>query len=275
MSVARKRYEFNVASFRGVDMSVPALQVQSYRAIAIDNFIFRDGVVQKRDPWRQFAQVPSFSYYPKGATSPRQNGFEIHAIWQFVAEDGQKHVIAHVDRILFEVIDYDGGYTKARLEPLYRTAVENGVTIAVCDELSDSKVEAFVSGARLWILGGTKFFCLRFADEANMSNSDVWSKHILNRGAMCPVEELAYVPVTTIAICERDSQVSTGNVNLDDVNLLTPLRSNKLLTGTIPEDAEIVRHTRFHEFQLDADVCFAPGGSTEDITVVINHREAE
>ena len=270
--VASKRYEFSVASFRGVDLSVPALQVAAYRAVAIENFMFRDGVVQKRSPWRQMAQVPSFSYYPKGATSPRQNGFEIHAIWRFVAEDGAEHVIAHVDRILFEVLHVEGDYKTVRLAPLYKTVYSNGTAVATCDELLSKKVSAFVSGNRLWILGGTRFYVLRFPRNAL---GDDWEGYAMNSGYMAPVEDIAYVPVTTIAVCEKDSPVSTGNVNLDDVNLLTPLRTNKLLTGTISDDAEIVRHTRFHEFQLDADVCFAPSGSTEDITVVINHREAE
>ena len=271
MSVARKRYEFSVASFRGVDLSKPALQVADSRAISISNFIFRDGVVQKRFPWRQMAQVPSFSYYPEGEESQIQNGTEFHGAWKFVAEDGAEHVIAHVGSVLFEVVGIGGDYRSVTLEPIYREVTVNYSVAAVCPRIVDAKVSAFVSGNRLWILGGDKFYCLRFpASEL----TDDWAKYRMSRGYMAPVEEIAYVPVTTIAICEKDSPVTTGNVNLDDVNLLTAKRTNKLLTGTIPEDAEIVRHTRFHEFQLDADVAFGPNGSTEDITVVLNHREA-
>lgn len=269
MSSARDRQTFSVDSFGGLDVSKPALHIGDGNAVSILNFAVRDGVLQKRLPWEQVGLCEPIVYYVSfnGSYASRTNGTKIHDLWIFKAEDGASHLIAHVGKLLFECVEENGAIS---FKPICRNVVQNGVSTKVCDEIVDASVKAFSSGDWLYVLGGTKLYIVRFPLE---QPSGEWAKYKMNVGYMAPAEDFAYAPVTTIAIVEKDSPVTAGNVNLDDVNLLTPKRKNRLLTGTIPEGSEIVRTTRFHEFQLDADIVFPPNGSTEDISVSLSYRE--
>lgn len=271
-SIARTRKTFSVDSFYGVDLSKPALQVNDGRAIDILNFIYKNGVDQKRDPWEQMAQVPDFSYVSKTNSTDYtsyDNTKEILDIWSFAAEDGYIHVIAHVGNCLYEVTGFGASqtYKSITFKPIYKTVVINNQSYKETVRLKNKKVMAFISGNRLWILGGMKFFELRITDE---TLTDEWADYLYNNNTyIAPVEDFAFIPATTIAICETDSEVTSGNVTLDDVNMLTPKRINRLLTGTVGDT--VVRTTRFHEFSLDADI----SGDVDDVSVEIKYREAE
>lgn len=271
-SIARKRYTFSVSTFYGVDYSKPALQVDDSRAIDILNFLWKDGVNQKRDPWEQMAQVPLFSYYYLDADDKYEqatNTNEIFNIWSFKAEDGARHIIAHVGKCLYEVLNIGSNqsFKNVTFQPLYQIVSSNNETIKATVELKPKKVMAFISGNRLWVLGGTKFYCIRFTSA---TLTDTWAKYLYNDNAyIAPVEDFAFVPATTIAIVETDSEVTTGDVTLDAVNLLTPKRINRLLTGTVGDT--VVRTTRFHEFTLDSDI----KGDLDDVSIELKYREAQ
>ena len=271
MSIARKRYTFAVSDFGGLDVSKPALAISDRNAIRIKNFTIRDGVIQKRLPWEEMGQCQEITYYVEanGSYESRTNGTKIHDLWIFKGEDGLQHLLAHVGKLIFEVSRGNGAYS---FSPIYKSVFVNGGYIRVCEEIVDESVQAFSSGDWLYVLGGTKLYAIRFA-SANLEG--VWASYKRNNCYMAPVESFAYVPVTTVAIVEKDSPISEGNVNLDDVNMITAKRRNRLLTGTISESSEIVRTTRFHEFQLDSDIVLEPNGSTEDISVSLSYREVQ
>lgn len=276
-SIARDRKTLSIDTFYGVDYSKPALQVLDYHAIDILNFIIKDGVDQKRAPWEQMAAVPSFSYVKKvdGSYIERSNSKVINGIWRFKAEDGEYHVVAHVGKCLFEVLGMSTPTFKTvYFQPLYQAVSINSVSrYYVANELLDQRSDGKVSGQRLWLLTGNKYLCIRFSDEV----TDEWvsSKQTNCNCYIRAVEDFAYIPVTTIGIPETDSEVTEGNATLDSVNLLTPLRKNKMLSATIPDGSEIVRTTRFHEFPLDTNINIAPSGTEDDITITIDYKEAD
>ena len=113
-------------------------------------------------------------------------------------------------------------------------------------ELVDEKTKAVTSGNRLYIMGGTKYLMVRFYTEENKTKFDI-----------CAVEDskYVYVPVTSTGITYTDSPNPSRQL-LDDVNLLSSLRKNKLLSGTLFEGNDIVRTTRFYEYELDSDIDF-------------------
>ena len=68
---------------------------------------------------------------------------------------------------------------------------------------------------------------------------------------MCRVEDDVdtYIPTTTIGITEVDSGISARTA-LDDVNLLSSLRKNKLVTGL----SSSVENKDIYEYYLDAPI---------------------
>ena len=66
-------------------------------------------------------------------------------------------------------------------------------------------------------------------------------------------DEDTYIPVTTIGITEADSAVNEQQI-LDDVNMMSQWRRNKLVSGTYVDDGVSLRTTRFTDYQLDTSI---------------------
>ena len=242
-----KRQTLNVNAFGGVDFSSQRLQVATHRAIDLLNFVYKDGVIQKRQGYTEVAVVPTKNYiaypYDNGTitttiltnTSKRFNG-----IWRFLAEDGEYHIIAHIGKVLFEIKDLDQPIVKFEL--LSSTGVSVGSDsnyYPTTYEHLDQKSMAFVGNNRLWFLGGNKFMVIGFrAGDSQLIYE--------------PVEESQYtfIPTTTTSITYKNSIVQ-GRSAFDYANNMTIWRQNTCLSGT-GKSADDYRRTKYYEYTLDA-----------------------
>lgn len=135
----------------------------------------------------------------------------IHNVFRFVGSSGNEHYIANVSGSLYEIgKDYNFNLLSE-------------------DAVLDEKVSAFPSNDRLYILGGIKYLVVYENGESLQITP------VLN-------SQYAYVPTTTIGITPVDLDYAK-RTSLDDANLLTYWRKNKLITGlhyTSDENTEIV-----------------------------------
>ena len=114
------------------------------------------------------------------------------------------------------------------------------ITVDVIEHLEDYKSFAQVGYGRLFIFGGNKLFVLK------VYNGQYTLKEVED-------DEDTYIPVTTIGITEADSAVNEQQI-LDDVNMMSQWRRNKLVSGTYVDDGVSLRTTRFTDYQLDTSI---------------------
>lgn len=251
----RERHIFDIKSFSGVDFSSPLLSVDNSRAIDALNLLKKENDrTQKRKPWEQVAFAPNFIYHKKQKVNNTEywvkynNTTSFNGIWAFIAEDGKEHIVAHIGKCLFEVsgLSKNGTFKDVVYTPLCIDVEEDELIYHEIVELVDEKTKGVTSGNRLYIMGGTKYLMVRFYTEENKTKFDI-----------CAVEDskYVYIPVTSTGITYTDSP-NPGRQLLDDVNLLSSLRKNKLLSGTLYKGNNVIRTTRFFEYELDSDIDF-------------------
>ncbi len=223
------RKTFTTGSFAGIDLQEAETKLANNNARDLLNIVYKDGINQTRDSWEQVAKADA----------------RVNCIARFKAEDDRIHIIAHIGKHLYEVFRMGNGFSF--LDALF-TKISNV-------ELEDYRSRMFVSGKRLYILGGNKYYLLRIEGSYELVE----------------VEDspYTYIPVTTIGITYKDSQVN-GIEALDDVNLMTQWRKNKLVSGTYIDNGVDVCTTRFWEWTLDTSVKAKNLADLNNMEVVIS-----
>lgn len=262
-----KRQQVATKNFLGVDYTTQKFLVANGRAIDLKNYVFRDGYVQNRHGIEELMSVRTFEYIPADFSTPTQalvqeihsneNEKQINRIWAFEAEDNNLHIVAHIGKLLYEVKNIDND--NISVTPITTgTATVNGETHYLAFEFENYKSYAFVGGKKLWFLGGNKYMCLRFLSNGTTS--------------LFAVEDSPRTPIptTTISITYRNSIISK-RTSLDNVNLMTKWRFNKLITGTTKaEDGE--NQTIFYEYTLDAPLVTRSAKDMNDVYVLLEER---
>jgi hypothetical protein len=210
-----------VQNFLGLDLSNDKMNVNSHRAVASLNYMYRDGLVQKRYGFSEIAKFDAISYvsldnYSKNIHTVAKNTTKVNGVWTFLAEDGKEHTIAHIGKLLFEMAGFDTD--RPTISVIYDVKHDSNSESPVCREYLDQKSQAFVGGNKLWFLGGTKYMVIRCRGGVTTCE---------------PVEEssLAYVP-TTMSVITYTNATSQSRAGLDYPNMLTEWRKNLLLSGT-------------------------------------------
>lgn len=251
---------FNVNQYKGVDYSTVKLNVDDEHAIDILNIIYKDNVNQKRNGWEQIAKATPVKYYvyEAGTFVEKTNTTSINAVWTFVGSDNKKYTVAHIGRLLFQVINFGLGKTfiGAKLVPIITETTVGDKTYNVALELNDSPSQAFYGANRLYILGGNKYYVLKDGAKG-LEYAEVEDN------------EETYIPTTTVAITYKDSAVNLA-APLDDVNMLTQYRKNKLVSGTYVDDGVSLRTTRFWDYELDTTVHPKTKKDINNIKITIN-----
>ena len=262
------RRRLSIDAFLGVDYNPAQLQVASNHATDILNFIYKDRVNQKRRGWEQLAKIPDdYTYYVRnddGTFTQKTNTPHFNGFFHLVGEDNLIYYVAHIGKLLYQVtgIGKDKSFLDIEFKPLVDSVVVGANTYNVALELEDYKSSAFVGDKRLYILGGNKYYVLKV-------NNGVFD--------LAEVEdhEETYIPVTTIGITYKDSPVS-GITALDDVNMMTQWRRNKLVSGTYIDDGVTLRTTRFWDYELDTNVqCKKPTDINNIVVKISSLREVE
>lgn len=245
------RKTLSIESFGGVDYSTQRFLIANNHAIDLLNYIYKDGVIQKRNGIEEIYKVNPYKYLVKSfdnedSNEVKVNDVNVNGIWKFKAEDEKIHVVAHIGKLLYEITNIDN--EKIEMFPIiYENKLVQGddnLSYYRCYEFENYKSSAFVGGNKLWFLGGNKFMCLRFLKD-NLDTTSVF---------LFPVEnsDATPIPTTAISITYKNSIVNR-RAALDKVNLLTMWRKNKMISGTSKNEDEKTK-TEFFEYILDAPI---------------------
>ena len=174
-----------VSHFGGVDYTTSTLKMANNRAIDSLNYIRKSYVLEKRNGLNDELQIDGV----------------IYDLWHFLD---------------YLVIHWNGNisvynYSNLRLLKTFKDQVR-----------SDTKIMAFESGEKLYILGGIKYLVLY--RKKFMFGAD----NILLEEA----SKLAYIPTTTIGINQDNYEGETSRSTLDDQNLLVDRVINELIGGS-------------------------------------------
>ena len=269
-----------VANFAGVDLSSQRFNVSTSRAINIQNFLYKEGFIQKRDGYEQIFEVEPLEFIVKDFTTGNSvelttNGTNFNGIWKFKAEDGLWHIVAHIGCLLYEIknIEKIGDIS---ITPIVNNGDENqtiagslGIYPRVY-KYEDYKSSAFVGANRLWFLGGNKFMCLRFK-----SNGETKIYPVANRINSGDETEDTFIPTTTIGITYANANISVpSRSQLDYPNKLTSYRRNKLVSGIGKVESDKTQ-TEYYEYTLDSPLIPQSNADLENISIIIRTREEE
>lgn len=265
-----KRRQLTVSAFGGVDYSTQKFLVADGHAIDIKNYIYKDGIVQKRHGFEELFIVSTIEYIPADFLTPTQASVEeihtnssdkqINGIWRFEAEDGREHIVAHIGKLMYEIKNIDTDYIEAELITT-GTAEVAGELHYLTFEFENYKSFAFVGGKKLWFLGGNKYMCLRFLKSGTTFIKSFFA-----------VEDSDHTPIptTTVSISYKNSIVNQ-RMSLDAVNLLTQWRKNKLISGTTKSEDEKTK-TVFFEYTLDAPLIYKNRKDMANVSVIIEEQ---
>lgn len=261
----KTKYTKQIKKFLGVDYSSQKFLVGDGRAIDILNYIYKDGVIQKRHGVEELFKVEEFEYSPKSfegndLLEVHKNTVNFNGIWRLRFEDGLFHTIAHIGKLLYEVKYLEDG--KPSFEPILFSTQQvyiEGRYYYQCYEYEDYKSSAYNGGDRLWFLGGNKYMLIRYLENYGL--------------LIVPVEDsdFAPIPVTQISITYKNARAGR-RANLDNVNLLNVLRKNRLISG-IGKDEDEKTKSDFYDYTLDAPlICKNEARDMANFSIQIKER---
>lgn len=216
----KARRRLVLQDFAGVDFSSSPLQVAQQRASDACNFINDFGITHKRGGWRELLRIEH-----EGEAQP------INGIFQY--KDGDREdVIVHAGRRFYRM-----DRVEDRWQAVDITLSGKHASSAVIESrLKSERSQAFLSKRRMYIVGCGDYLVYGTWDDGESYQL----RRVYN-------DEDTYIPLTTAGIGKEGSGVQ---VAVDDVNLLTNKRRNRLLgldgdsnyylDATIDEDSEVV-----------------------------------
>lgn len=266
---AKTRYVTGVTNFSGLDTSTQRFQVSQSHAIDLNNFIYKDGVIQKRQGTEELFKVEATRYVAAPFDgkeveltddSYKTNDTNFNGIWSVTGEDNKLHIIAHIGHLLYEIKNYNT--EEISIDPIVydnETYNYNQTIYIHAYEFENYKSSAFVGAKRLYFLGGNKYMCMKF--NLNNSGDTVISLY--------PIEnhEDTYIPTTTTSITYKNSAVS-GRASLDNVNLLNKFRINELISGTLKSEDEKTK-TPYYDYTLDAPLICESESDMKDVLIIL------
>lgn len=265
--MAEARKTFSITFNKGIDKASFPFEGDPSRALDALNYVYRDGKLQKRHGINQILQTNTVRYVDFATLTLKTNTDSINGIWRFLAEDGQYHTVVHAGKLLFELQEEGGVFSLDLLHTGYFQPAGaipgHAHTYPRCYELVDGKTVALIGNNSLYVLGGIDFLRVRF--KPNESNATV---------AAVYNDEDTYIPTTSISITYRNA-VASGRASLDQVNLMSMWRKNKLLSGVgVDEDAPIVYGSTAYGYvyQLDSPIVCGADEDIANVRVKIERR---
>lgn len=290
-TASNKRYTDEVG-FGGVDYASPRMSVTSGHALDELNYMYRDGAVQKRYGLEIYdnPQVNSY-YYPVSMkdyivksdetfTDPSdvsKNCLEaddaIYNIWYF-----NGYIIINQGGVLFRTTYNDftqkNKTTMIAFKNTYGIVVDriHNIYIHYTFQLPKKRLNAFVSGDKLYILTGEYLLCLEVNDGVDKLYA------LTEKGN-------PYVPTTTLGIIQAEAETAGTRQTYEQPNMLTDLRINGCVSDATNRDSDTLTRT----FTLDSDATSLEeihistssfpysnhGTYNEKITTLQNSKKAE
>lgn len=265
--MSENRKVFSNVFNKGLDKSSLPFEANPSRALDELNYVYRDGKVQKRHGLNELLNVKPTHYVKVGFNGVSTgkyavNSTEWNGIWLFEAEDEKEHLIAHIGKLLYEIVEEDGYYEAKPITANTTTYVKDGNIYYSCYEFISYKSQAAIGNKALYFLGGNKFMKLRYKVGSIRS--------------FAPVEDDSdtYIPTTSISITYENA-LTSGRQSLDQVNLLSRFRKNLLLSGVgKPSDTNVI--TANYEYTLDSPlVCKDRNADMAAFSMTLTAREVE
>ena len=174
-----------VSHFGGVDYTTSTLKMANNRAIDSLNYIRKSYVLEKRNGLNDELQIDGV----------------IYDLWHFLD---------------YLVIHWNGNISVYNYSNLSFIKTFSDVV------RSDTKIMAFESGEKLYILGGIKYLVL-YREKYKFGADNILLEE---------ASKLAYIPTTTIGINQDNYEGETSRSTLDDQNLLVDKVINELIGGS-------------------------------------------
>ena len=265
--MAEKRRSYSITFNKGLDKASLPFEASPARALDELNYVFRDGRVQKRHGINELINIKPTNYVkvPFDGSATREyktNTTEWNGLWFFEAEDGKKHFIAHIGKLLYELKEESGYWQATPITANSTTYTLNGEIYVSCYEFESYKSVAVIGNKALYFFGGNKFMKLRYRPGSIRY--------------FAPVEDATdtYIPTTTISITYENA-IASGRQSLDQVNLMSRFRKNLLLSGVgKPTDTNLI--TKNYEYPLDSPIiCKDMAVDMAAFSMTLKEREAE
>ena len=193
-----------LGSFRGVDYSNATLSIATNRSPDATNWIFKDGINQKRNGFTQVAY---------------KNG-KINGYWEFKDSNSYIHKIMQVGTTFYELssnaakIDgYDYNELSINYKPNYYTTEEWSTYLS---NIRNEKSYGVVRGDRLYIFAGI------FLVYGKWSNT--WELRAVRDN------EDTYIPVVTTNIDYEGYKGQITRAALEDINMMSCRRKARLIS---------------------------------------------
>lgn len=174
-----------VSHFGGVDYTTSTLKMANNRAIDSLNYIRKSYVLEKRNGLNDELQIDGV----------------IYDLWHFLD---------------YLVIHWNGNIS------VYNYSNLSHIKTFKNQVRSDTKIMAFESGEKLYILGGIKYLVL-YREKYKFGADNILLEE---------ASKLAYIPTTTIGINQENYEGETSRSTLDDQNLLVDKVINELIGGS-------------------------------------------
>lgn len=260
-SSSNKRYTDEM-TFGGVDYATPRLSVSQSHALDELNYVWQDGVVQKRkgfetyenakkDFWYIEADITKDVHSYESTTStytgtPQELGNAIYNVWSI----GDKIVI-NQSGVLFYTSKEDiakGVYTPVgRYRGLY-THDNISSPLYEVHKLPAKRLNAYIYGYKMYILTGSYVMVL----EAHITRTylyDITTKITgFSTYSLTESSHAVYTPTTTIGIIQSEASVGGTRQTYEDPNMLTDQRINSCVGGVNNKDTTDIQRT----YVLDA-----------------------
>lgn len=221
--------------FRGVDMASTASDVAYFRATKMSNFIYEDGLNRKRKGIEQLFQIK-----PKTVEqAPSINGifdFTIEGTRLKIVYAGNRFYIVQDDGQYFDITTTQFGYNeegnvilKDSINAEFRVDVQVGDTKEEgAHYLQDTRCQAFVSNDKIYFVGMGDYLVL-----GDFGNKCFELRKVYEN-------EYTTIPTTTMFIDQIGKDNEGGKI-LDDVNIMTRWRYNRLVGSAFAEGEEAKR----------------------------------
>ena len=267
--MAEKRKTFAITFNKGIDKASLPFEANPARALDALNYVYRDGKVQKRYGINHLIDGAATKYLGLAGGHVQTNPIRFNGLWRFKAEDGAYHMVAHIGRLLYEVVEGESGYHLNLFYIRMALPIGGGIGRPKCYTLLNDKSTAVIGNRSLYVFGGEKLLRVRFQTDEQSETGYIKT--------CVPVssDENTYIPTTSISITYRNAKVS-GRASLDQVNLMTSWRKNLLLSGVgINKDSGIVYNDSSigYVYQLDGPIFSKSSQDSTSVRVKIKRRK--
>lgn len=270
--MAETRSVYNITFDKGLDKASRPFEGDPSRALDELNYLYDGGKVRKRYGHNHLLNLEPTRYHRVGfdgtvSASTSTNTTRFNGLWHFKAEDGKRHLIAHIGKLLYELRQDGERWIAEPIEANTQIAAYSDDGLPDCYEFENYRSVAVVGGYSLYFFGGNKYMCLRYNPSTEVTYR-----------TFEPVEDApgTYIPTTSISITYERARAS-GRAQLDEVNLLTKKRRNELLSGVgYPDGAENL--PRYYEYVLDSPMVSKEGERDSDMALfrmTLREREKE